>query len=186
MNYIYECLTYIEANLNEHRKNHTFGVRDTAVRLAEIYGADPAKAEAAALFHDIAKPLSQEESDEQVRYYGLPDELLGNRNLAHGKIAACWARDRFGVTDEEILDAVSCHTTAKKNIPLLSKIIFVADTVEPGRTYAEAEMLRNRSYTDLDGVYRYILLWMKDDLKNKGVFPGKDTLEAIMEVTDEQ
>ena len=158
---------------------------ETAVKLAEIYGADKNKAEAAALFHDIAKPLSQEESDAEVIKYGLPACLIGNRNLAHGHIAACWARDRFGVTDEEVLDAVRYHTSAKKNIPLLSKIIFVADTVEPGRTYAEAEMLRNRAYEDIDWVYRYILLWMRDDLKRKGIEPGRDTLEAIKEVTDE-
>ena len=89
------------------------------------------------------------------------------------------------MTDEEVLDAVRYHTSAKKNIPLLSKIIFFADTVEPGRTYAEAEMLRNRAYEDIDWVYRYILLWMRDDLKRKGIEPGRDTLEAIKEVTDE-
>lgn len=174
----------MDEHLNEHRRIHTLGVRDTALKLAEIYGADKVKAETAALFHDIAKPLTQEESDAQVRKYGLPDYLLGSRNLAHGHIAACWAYDRFGVKDDEILDAIRYHTTAKKNISLLSKIVFVADTVEPGRTYAEAEMLRNRAYEDIDWVYRYILLWMRDDLKRKGIKPGRDTLEAIKEVTD--
>lgn len=184
MDYIARCEEYMRENLNDHRRNHTYGVRETAMKLAEIYGADVKKAETAALFHDIAKPLDQERSDEEVLRYGLSRELLGNRNLAHGHVAAAWAEDKFGITDEEVLDAIRYHTSSKAGIPLLSKIIFVADTVEPGRTYAEASMLREKSYTDLQYVYEYIVLWMRDDLKKKGVNPGTDTINAIKEITD--
>lgn len=183
--YINKCLGYIEENLNEHRKKHTFGVRETAMKLAEIYGADVDKAETAALFHDIAKPLDQESSDVEVKKYKLPEYLLGNRNLAHGPIAACWAKDKFGVKDEDVLDAIRYHTSAKKDMPLLSEIIFVADTVEPGRTYEESRMLREKSYKDLHGVYKYILLWMRNNLRERGINPGNDTMDAIKEVLDD-
>lgn len=43
-------IEYIEKNLSEKRLRHTYGVRDTAVMLAEIYGEDKEKAETAALF----------------------------------------------------------------------------------------------------------------------------------------
>ena len=43
---------YIRVRLTEKRYRHTEGVIYTAVRLAERYGADPEKAEIAALFFD--------------------------------------------------------------------------------------------------------------------------------------
>ena len=48
--------TYIDKNFSKKRKKHTEGVRETAMNLAEKYGADPEKAEIAALFHDVATP----------------------------------------------------------------------------------------------------------------------------------
>ena len=53
-------IEYIEKNLSEKRLRHTYGVRDTAVMLAEIYGEDKEKAETAALFHDMLKGRDSE------------------------------------------------------------------------------------------------------------------------------
>ena len=54
-----EIKQYIENNFTEKRKVHTEGVRDTAVKLAKKYGADPEKAEIAALFHDMYRGVAQ-------------------------------------------------------------------------------------------------------------------------------
>lgn len=179
-----EAASFMEEHLNEHRKEHINGVVKTARELAIIYGADVKKAETAAFLHDMAKYLTVAESDAEVRKYGMDDEFIGSVNLAHGRIAACWAEDRYGIKDQEILDAIRYHTSGKAGMSLLEKIVFVADTVEPGRTYDEAAMLLERSKEDLQWVYEYILKWVVGDLTKKGIKPGRDTMNAYKEITD--
>lgn len=181
MDYINKCLEYIDKNLKDSRKKHTFGVVETAKKLAAAYNQDVSKAETAALFHDIAKPLSAEESDEEVRKFNIGQEFIGNTNLAHGRIAACWAEKYYGIEDKDILNAIRYHTSARAGMSVLEKIIFVADAVEPGRTYPEAAELRKKAFDDLEGVYEFILKWTVSDLKQKGIDPGRDTIEAYKE-----
>lgn len=182
--YILSAKRFMDEHLNNHRRNHIEGVISTAEELARIYGVDVEKAHIAAFFHDIAKYMKEEESDAEVKKFNLGDEFLGNVNLAHGRIAGAWAKEYYGVTDEDILNAITYHTSSRKNSSLLEKIIFVADTVEPGRTYDGAKELLERSKTDLFGVYEFIVEWMMDDLEKKGIEPGRDTIDAYKEIND--
>ena len=186
MGSIDKCREFIENNLKKSRVNHTYGVCETAKALARAYGEDETKAETAAMFHDICKYLSVEESDRIVKSNSLSSELLNNTNLAHGHIAALMAERDFGVKDKDILNSIRYHTSARAGMSLLEKIIFVADACEPGRTYREAEALRERAFYDLEGVYEFILTWMMEDLESKGITPGSDTEEAYKEICDEQ
>ncbi len=186
MDYINKCLEYIDKNLKESRKKHTFGVVETAEQLAAAHNQDISKARTAALFHDIAKPLSVAESDEEVKKFNIGREFIGNTNLAHGRIAACWAKEYYGIDDEDILNAIRYHTSARAGMSMLEKIIFVADAVEPGRTYPEAAKLRREAISDIESVYRFILEWTVKDLEAKGINPGRDTIEALKECIDEQ
>ena len=56
-----EIKDYLKNNLKPSRYGHTLGVVNTAIKLAEIYGEDKNKAEIAALCHDVAKNMSNEE-----------------------------------------------------------------------------------------------------------------------------
>ena len=56
-----EALKIVKKQLTEHRYQHTIGVMETAITLAEQYGADEKKAELAAIFHDYAKFRDKEE-----------------------------------------------------------------------------------------------------------------------------
>ena len=132
---------YIRVRLTEKRYRHTEGVIYTAVRLAERYGADPEKAEIAALFHDACKNLDIEEMNTLVEEYQLGDYYIDKPQLAHSKLAAAILKAKFGVEDEDILNAVSYHTTGRADMSLLEKIIFVSDATEPNRTYDDAERL---------------------------------------------
>ena len=69
-----EIRHYIENNFSEKRKVHTEGVRQTAVKLAEKYGADPKKAEIAALFHDMYRGVAEKTLNYYVKYLGLDDK----------------------------------------------------------------------------------------------------------------
>lgn len=136
--------------LGEKRFRHTLGVRDEAVRLAAFWGCDTEKAELAALLHDFCRNLTVEESNAYVRKYGLAEKYLNNVSLAHSKIACRMLQEEYGVEDEEILHAVSNHTTGRPNMSVLEKIIYLADAIEPGRDYPGVDELREMAYNNLD------------------------------------
>ena len=56
----------MDEHLNEHRRNHTLGVRETALKLAGIYGADKNKAEAAAKLQTTKQLLNY-----KIKKYGI-------------------------------------------------------------------------------------------------------------------
>ena len=169
---------FIKANLKESRYRHSMGVEEMAVRLARLHGADFEKAAFAGRYHDLAKNFDAETMDAYIRKYGLSDELIGNNALAHSKVGAAILENEFGVTDQEILDSVRYHTTARKNMTLLDELIFVADVVEDNRTYSDLEYYQDLAYRDLDRACLEILEYTIGDLTSKGRVIDKDTLEA--------
>jgi predicted HD superfamily hydrolase involved in NAD metabolism len=127
-------------------------VRDTAVKMAKIYGADIDKARTAGLVHDCAKYMSNEEILDIASKNNINvDEVAkANPQLLHGSIASVIARNDMGIYDEEILDAIKYHTTGKKNMNLLEKIIYISDYIEPLRDFPGVEDLRKKALVNLD------------------------------------
>ena len=154
------------------------GVEEMAVRLARIHGADVQKAAFAGRYHDLAKNFDQETMDGYIRKYGLPENLIGNNALAHSKVGAAILEHEFGVSDEDILNSVRYHTTARKGMTLLEELIFVADVVEDNRTYSDLDYYQDLAYRDLDQACLEILEYTIGDLTEKGRTIDKDTLEA--------
>ena len=70
--------------------------------------------------------------------------------------------------DQEILNAIACHTTGKPGMTMLEKIIFISDYIEPNRTKApNLERIRELAFTDIDfAVYitlRDTLLYLEQE-----------------------
>ena len=144
---------YIKAALTKKRYEHTLGVTGAAVRLAARYGEDREKARLAALLHDCAKDLSEEETYAYMERYGVaPDDVTKTQiGLTHPFIAAGIAREKFGIEDGEILDAIRYHTIGRENMSRLEKIIYVADCIDESRDYyGGLELIREAAFTDLD------------------------------------
>ena len=81
----------------------------------------------------------------------MSDGELRDPSLLHAKLGAWYAREKYGVEDQEILTAIQCHTTGKVNMSLLDKILYVADYIEPGRyKAAELPQMRKLAFMDLD------------------------------------
>ncbi len=173
-----ELEDYVLNELYEKRRAHTLGVRDTALELAEKYGADKDKAEIAALAHDMYRGLRGDELNRTVRELGLPDKYLDDPNLAHGKIAAIMLRDKYGVEDSDILNAVSFHTTGRRNMTTLEKVIFLADAIEPGRNYPGVEDIRKEAEKGLDEGCLCSMLGTIRHVQDQGAYLDKDTIEA--------
>ncbi len=178
MDSINKIETYIDKNFSEKRRVHTYGVRKTALHLAEKYGCDTAKTEMAALLHDLYRGVAAEVLNYHVRHLGLDPSYIDRPNLAHGPVAAEMIQRDFGVKDKEIIDAVRYHTTGRAEMTLLDKIIYIADAIEPARSYPGVEDLREMAEQDLD---RACLLSLKktiDYVTSEGNFLDRRTVSA--------
>ncbi len=135
MNEIYEIRDKLRNKLSEHRFHHTLGVAYTAAALAMAHGCDIKKAELAGLLHDCAKYMSSSEMIAECGKYRLEisESERISPGLLHCKLGAYFAKNIYGVSDEDVLGAIACHTTGKPSMSLLEEIIYVADYIEPGR-----------------------------------------------------
>ncbi len=139
---------------------HTLGVQYTSICLAMKYGADLKKAELAGLLHDCAKQIPDKD---MIHLCESNNELISDMEyeqpfLLHGKAGACIARDKYGIDDEDILNAMRFHTTGRADMTLLEKIVFVADYIEPGRKEAKhLDLLRKMAFENLDETVLLIL-----------------------------
>ena len=135
---------------------HTLGVADTAKRLAKLNGVSEKKAEIAGLAHDVAKNLSIDKMREMIKENNVIISEIEekNMNLWHSIVAPIEAKDRLGIDDDEILDAIRWHTTGKEDMSTLTKIIYIADMIEPGRNFDGVDEIRRATFENLDkGVY---------------------------------
>lgn len=159
---------------------HIRGCEEEAVRLAERWGADPHLARRAGILHDCTKYL---ELDEQLalceQYHIQLDELERVAvKLLHSKTGAAIARHVFG-EPEEVCNAIYWHTTGKADMDLLSKVLYLADYIEPSRADFEGlEELRRLAYTDMD---KALLLGCEltiQDMEERGVPVHTNTIQA--------
>lgn len=133
------------------RWTHTLGVVDTAIKLAKQYGADPEKADLAALFHDYAKAWSVDRLVAVIREHGLPNDLLDyGKQLLHAPVGAHVVGEQFQIKDEVILDAIRYHTTGRERMTVLDKVICLADYMEPGRDFPGVERIRKLAEHSLE------------------------------------
>lgn len=149
-----ERIEKLRSALTIARFQHTLGVEETAICLARRFGADPKKAAEAAMFHDCAKcSYSQKEMLEICERAGmhLDENERGIAQILHAPAGAVLARDEYGVTDPEVLDAIRWHTTGRRGLTKLEKIVFLADAIEPYRKpYPGLDKIRELAKTDLN------------------------------------
>ena len=177
---IEEIKIYLKTNLMEKRYTHILGVADTAKKLAKLNGISEEKAEIAGLAHDVAKNLKIDTMKEIMEKSNiiLSKVEQNNANLWHSIIADIVAKDKLGIEDEDILDAVRWHTTGKENMSTLTKIIYIADMIEPSRNFEGVEEIRKLTFEDLDkGVY-YGLTRSIEFLLTRNLLIDENTMKA--------
>lgn len=130
----------------EDRREHSFRVALMAAKRARGLCLSEEKATLAAALHDCAKYVPQDSP--LLKGFHLPENVPPP--VLHQFTGAYLAEHEFGITDEEVLNAVKYHTSGRANMSALEKLIFLADMLEEGRSYPGVDVLRNLFYTDLD------------------------------------
>ena len=155
-------------------------VAEAAAMLAKKYGADAEKAYTAGILHDITK---EEAYDTQRAYLTENGVALTELERLNGKVlhqisGALFCRLELGINDEEILGAVRYHTTGRRNMTLLEKIVYTADFISAERCYPDVAVMREKAQQSLEEAMLYSLRWTIRDLSSKTMHIHPDALEC--------
>ena len=147
--------TIVDARCKPKRALHSRSVAKLCGRLAEIHGIDPDKAWKTGMLHDLTKAWSEEEGRALLEWYA-PEIVPMAPAVYHSYTCPVFLKTVMGIEDREILQAIRQHTlgdcTGK-----LSKILYIADKIEPTRGYdvsKETELAEK----DLDAAFRLVYM----------------------------
>lgn len=190
-----ENIDLIKADLKEKlpkkRYEHTLGVAYTAASLAMCYGEDILKAELAGILHDVAKAKKSSELKDDMKGYidpytdGAYVALIADKapQILHAIYAPYLAKKDYKIEDKDILSAIRWHTTGKKDMTMLEKIVFVADYIEPNRKkLPDLDRIRTLSFHDISEAVKVTAKSTIEYLGSQGMYIDKFTYELSDEV----
>ena len=136
------------SDIGEKRFKHSLRVMETAIKLSEGYDLDIDKVKTAAILHDCAKHNEKK----YLELYGqnVSDDQKNFGQVLHSFLGAEVASLVYNISDKEVLDAIRFHTTARANMTVLEKVIYLADAIEPNRNYPGVEEIRQLVKNSLD------------------------------------
>ncbi|PAV28994.1 phosphohydrolase [Virgibacillus profundi] len=181
---INEAIEHVKPHLTKERFEHTLRVQETAANLAKLYNESKEKTELAAIFHDYAKYRPLDEMERWIVESRLPKDLLHyHHELWHGPVAAILIEKEYGIKDNDIQCAIAYHTTGRAHMGKLEQIIFLADYIEPGRSFPGVEEVREMAKKDL---IHACLMASRNTIqflmhKNATIYP--DTFHAYNDLT---
>lgn len=111
--------------------NHVEDVASIAVELAKACNLDVDKIKLAALLHDISGIMTPQEMYDFAKAHGLEIDPAEEKYhaLLHQRVSRIIAQEDFDITDSDILNAIECHSTLRKNASAYDKVIFIADKI---------------------------------------------------------
>ncbi|MCE5203676.1 MAG: bis(5'-nucleosyl)-tetraphosphatase (symmetrical) YqeK [Actinomycetia bacterium] len=123
---------------------HSVRVAETAAQIASAYGVDSEAARIAGLLHDWCKDVAGEELLQAAETRGLPvtDVDAAVPYLLHSAVGAEEVREAFPGIDESVVQAIAAHTYGSECMSPVDMVVYVADTIEPGRSHTSARELR--------------------------------------------
>lgn len=145
-------LKELRKDIGEERYKHSLAVMETCRRLAQHYSSPVDEAGLAGLLHDCGKFEDRTKILKKTQDFDIIlDKIMAKSpQLSHGPLGAYLAEHKYGIKNQEILQAIYYHTTGRENMSLLEKIVFVGDLIEPNRKYPDVDIMRHLAYKDLD------------------------------------
>jgi len=136
----------VSFRLSEKRYRHTYEVEKMSEFLASLYDWDNMnKIRAAALLHDITKEYKTDAHLKICRERGIelhPEAHLAPKTL-HAVTAAALIPELYPeFADEDIITAVRYHTTGRRDMTLIEKLVYLADYIDMTRDFEDCVKLR--------------------------------------------
>lgn len=148
--------------------------------LAQIHGENTQKARLAGMLHDLARlyPAKRLLDECELRGMTIDDFERANPIVLHARLGASIAQESFGVHDEGVLSAISKHTVGAARMSKLDCILYLADGLEPGRTFAGREELWRLACTDIEAATLATIEESLRYLERQGLPAAPQTLAA--------
>jgi predicted HD superfamily hydrolase involved in NAD metabolism len=144
-----KAIRLLKASVSPELFCHCESVAAMAAALANELHCNVNNARLAGWLHDCARELQPEELLRRAVSYGIEVDDISRCQpvLLHAPLGAAVARE-WGIIDAEVLAAIEHHTLGKPGMTLLECIVYVADKIEPGRTYPGVDILREKVRMD--------------------------------------
>ena len=144
-----EMRALLEKSLKPSRYQHSLGVAETAVFLAQRFGVNEEQARIAGLLHDCAREYRNEDliTEAEKRLIVVGDIERQMPLLLHAYVGSRLVTEKYGVSDHAVDQAIWRHTVGGAKMTKLDKIIWFADMIEPNRDYPGVEELRSLAKT---------------------------------------
>ncbi len=172
---------FTEAHVKPSRYDHSVRVAEMCAKLCRRYGLDENKGYLAGIGHDMCKDMPKAKMLETAARDGDPitDFEKKTPSIVHGRAAAVIMKEKFDITDPDILEAVANHVSCRLGICDLGKILFLADKIEPGRPQSTKEYRENLMKLPLDQMLASVLQENYEYITNKGFDVYPDTKKMI-------
>jgi nicotinate-nucleotide adenylyltransferase len=135
--------------------------------------------------HDLCKQVSDEEQIRLAKIYGgeISNVEKAKPSLLHGRVCAVVLRDRFKITDNEILHAVAYHTEGHKDMGPLAKVLYIADKMEMSRVKVDpATRIRILAKDSLDRIFIAVLERTVSAIRDRKLELSKNTLGLLQKM----
>lgn len=168
----------VKSRLSEKRFYHSMCVAEKAKELAIQYHLDPEKAYLTGVLHDITR---HSDTLWQLQYmtengYTPTSVERGNPNLLHQISGALFVKNELKIDDEEIINAIRCHTTGKADMSLFETVIYIADVISDDRNYPDLQLMRAQTEKGLLYGMLFALRYVIESCLSKNMPLHPDTL----------
>ncbi len=115
-----------------HTIKHSFDVASESERIARFEGVDVKSAYIAGLLHDVGAIIPIDDCVSVAQNWGIKllQEEIQFPMIIHQRLSETIAKSVFRISDDQILDAISCHTTLRAHATQLDKTVFIADKIK--------------------------------------------------------
>lgn len=172
--------TKLKEMLSLARYHHSLSTSRVASQLATRYDLNPMKALVAGLLHDCAKALTPGQQRDYIERNNIHlDEVeFKEPGLWHGPIGEVMAKEAFGIEDHDILKAIRIHSIGSSQMSLVTKIVYVADYVEPYRSFKGRGEIARLALKNLDLAALYVLNHKLTHLLHKRTLIHPNSIKA--------
>jgi nicotinate-nucleotide adenylyltransferase len=156
---------------------------DLCCRFRQVYPSlDPELGYLVGIAHDLCKQICDSEQIRLAKEYGGEISRIEKEkpSLLHGRACAVVLKERFKITDNDVLKAVAYHTEGHRDMGPLAKVLYIADKMEVSRVKVEPAV-RNRilSGDTLDRIFIGVLEQAVFSIRAKKLELSKETIGLL-------
>lgn len=143
---------WVKKRVSSKRYEHIKGVVKVGELLSYHQNINPQPVLLACWLHDSCKEVKSEKLIELAKKFKLPltkmEEKYGH--ILHGPVAAEVAKEKFAITNNDVLSGIAEHTLGGINMTTISKIVYLADALEESRPQSIKQPIYKALAKDVD------------------------------------